>query len=83
LTLCLSQVRLTGLGADAMDELAHLELRVAKEIAVFLADQQTCQGQQFLVGLATQASYQFLRFPFEIRSERLLERHDGLLGRGR
>jgi len=36
-----------------MDDLAHLELRVAKEIAVFFADQQTRQGQQFLVGLGT------------------------------
>ena len=65
-----------------MDDLAHLELRVAKEIAVFFADEQTRQSQQFRIGLATQACDQFLGFSFEIGGERLLERHDALLDRG-
>ncbi len=79
----MSRVRLLGLGAEAMDDPAHLELRAAEEIVVFFADQQPGRGQQFLVALGTQLRYQFLGLTFEVRGERLLERQDRLLGRGR
>ena len=61
-----------------MDDVPNLELRVAEQFTVCFADQQTRQGQQFVVDLRTQAGQQFLGFHFEFWGERLLKRHERL-----
>jgi hypothetical protein len=77
----LSQVGFKGVGADARRDRARLELRIAKDLVLRLANQQACQLQQLLIRLGAQTRHEFLGFRFQFRAERLLRRQDALLGR--
>src|SRR5207253_10564588 len=54
------EVRGIGLGAQPMHDVTDLELGFAEQVTIFFADQQTRQGQQFVVRLRPKFGQQLL-----------------------
>lgn len=58
-----------------MDQITGLELGVAEQVRVVLADEQAGQSQKILIHTLPKASGQLLSLGFEVRGERLLGIH--------